>query len=160
MNRIKRISLRTIGILFSGLGVFVLLSSAADMAGNCKVKPIVKNCMQFLAPYQYDSYALKEVVFGQKPKKDLLEFAVYSGEEYKLVFGKTVLPQEIGITIYDGNPKGKGKIVYLDDSGKKDNFVCNFAPTKTGAYFIEFDIPAATAPNQNGCFVVLIGIKD
>jgi hypothetical protein len=161
MNNIKRYtSVKTIGISFLVLSVFVLLSFAAEMAGNCKVKSIVKNCMQYLPPYQYDSYAIKEITYGQKPKKELLEFEVYSDEEYKLVFGKTVLPQEIGITIYDNHPKAKGKIVYIDDSGVKDNFVCNFKPTKTGSYFIEFDIPAATAPNQNGCFVVLIGIKE
>ena len=129
-------------------------------AQQCKVKPIVKNCMSSLDPYQYDAYAVQEIVFGPKTKKESIEFAVYSGEEYKLVFGKTVLPLEVGITIYDGNPKTKGKIVFIDESGKKDNYVCNFQPTKTGTYYIEYEIPAATAPNQKGCLVVLIGIKE
>ena len=137
-----------------------LLLASGLFAQSCKVKPIVKNCMASLAPYQYDAYAVKEIIYGIKAKKDLLEFAVYSWEEYKLVFGKTVLPLEVGITIYDGNPKTKGKIVFIDESGKKDNYVCNFQPTKTGSYFIEYDIPAQTAPNQKGCFVVLIGIKE
>ena len=137
-----------------------LLFAYGLFAQQCKVKPIVKNCMSALAPYQYDAYAVKEIIYGIKTKKEVLEFAVYSGEEYKLVFGKTVLPLEVGITIYDGNPKTKGKIVYLDESGKKDNFVCNFQPTKTGTYYIEYEIPAQTDPNQKGCFVVLIGIKE
>lgn len=128
--------------------------------GQCKVKPIVKNLMPSLAPYQYDSYAVKEVSYGTKEKKDLLEFSVYSNEEYKLVFGKTVLPQEIGITIYEGNPKKKGQIIFIDESGMKDKYTCNFKPTKTGTYYIQFEIPVATAPNQKGCFVVLIGIKE
>jgi|ERR1051326_8677610 hypothetical protein len=141
----------TLSFLFAAAGLF---------AQSCKVKPIVKNCMTSMSPYQYDSYAVKEITYEAKEKKEVLEFSVYSGEEYKLVFGKTVLPQEVGITIYDGNPKAKGKIVYLDESGKKDNFVCNFTPTKTGTYFIQYEIPAASAPNQKGCFVVLIGIKE
>jgi len=139
-------------------GTSLILNS--DLSAQCKVKPIVKNCMSSLAPYQYDAYAVKEIIYGIKTKKEVLEFAVYSGEEYKLVFGKTVLPLEVGITIYDGNPKTKGKIVFMDESGKKDNYVCNFQPTKTGTYYIEYEIPVATAPNQKGCFVVLIGIKD
>ena len=139
-------------------GIIFIFNS--NLYAQCKVKPIVKNCMTSMAPYQYDSYAVKEIVYAAKEKKEILEFSVYSGEEYKLVFGKTVLPQEIGITIYDGNPKGKGKIVYMDESGKKDNYVCNFSPTKTGTYYIQYEIPAATAANQKGCFVVLIGIKE
>lgn len=141
------------------VSAYLILASGL-FAQQCKVKPIVKNCMSALAPYQYDAYAVKEIIYGVKTKKEILEFAVYSGEEYKLVFGKTVLPLEVGITIYDGNPKTKGKIVYMDESGKKDNFVCNFQPTKTGTYYIEYEIPAQTAPNQKGCFVVLIGIKE
>ncbi|MBI3501827.1 MAG: hypothetical protein HY063_08540 [Bacteroidetes bacterium] len=139
---------------FSFLAVF-------SFAQQCKVKPIVKNCMDAMPPYQYDSYAVKEIVYGPKPKKEFIEFEVYSGEEYKLVFGKTVLPQEVGINIYDKRPSSADKkILFFDESGKKDNFVCNFTPTKTGSYYIEYEIPAASAPNQKGCFVVLIGIKE
>lgn len=128
---------------------------------QCKVKPIVKTCMASLTPYQYDAYAVKEISYGPKAKKEVIEFAVYSGEEYKLVFGKTVLPQEINITIYDKNPNKKDrKIIYFDESGKKDNFVCNFKPTTTGSYYIEYEIPAASSPNQKGCMVVIIGIKE
>lgn len=145
-------------ILIILAGTSLLFNS--DLSAQCKVKPIVKNCMASLAPYQYDAYAVQEIIYGPKTTIEVLEFAVYSGEKYKLVFGKTVLPLEVGITIYDGNPKTKGKIVFIDESGKKDNYVCNFQPTKTGTYFIEYEIPPSTAPNQKGCFVVLIGIQE
>ena len=147
--------------LIAHLTSFLLISSAITLSAQCKVKPIVKNCMPELAPYQYDSYAVKEITYVTTAKKDVLEFSVYSGEQYKLVFGKTELPQEIGITIYDKQPSRKDKkILYFDESGKKDNLVCNFTPSTTGTYYIEFETPPATAPNQKGCFVVLIGIKD
>ena len=139
----------------------ICLIFTTQLSAQCKVKPIVKECMPSLTPYQYDSYAVKEITFGAKQKKEILEFAVYSGEEYKLVFGKTILPQEVGITIYDKLPSKKDrKILYFDESGKKDKFVCNFSPGSTGTYYIEFDVPPSTASNQAGCFVVLIGIKD
>ena len=142
-------------------GVGLLLIASGLFAQQCKVKPIVKTCMSSLTPYQYDAYAVKEIQYAAKTKKESIEFSVYSGEDYKLVFCKTELPQEVGITIYDGNPTNKkSQIVYMDESGKKDKFVCNFHPTKTGNYFIEYDIPAATSPDQKGCFVVLIGIKE
>ena len=139
----------------------LLLTFSPGLQAQCKVKQIVKHCMADLPPYQYDSYVMKEIVYGTKTKKEVIEFAVYSGEEYKLVFGKTVLPQEVGITIYDKRPSDKKrKIIFFDESGKKDDFVCNFKPTTTGSYYIEYEIPPASAPNQKGCFVLLIGIKE
>ena len=146
-------------ILTALAGILLIFSS--DVSAQCKVKPIVKNCMPLLSPYQYDSYAVKEITYNAKAKKETLEFSVYSGEQYKLVFGKTELPQEVGITIYDKQPSNKNKkILYFDESGKKGDFAFNFQPKTTGTYYIEYDIPAASAANQKGCFVLLIGIKD
>ena len=126
---------------------------------QCKVKPIVKAAMPKLAPFQYDSYAVKEIVYGPKPKKETLDFEVFSDEEYKLVFCQTELPQEVGITIY-GLLKGKKQILYFDESGKKSSQDFSFGPTRSGTYYVEYEIPAATAPNQKGCFVMLIGLRE
>ncbi len=137
----------------------ISLTFYSELSAQCKVKPIVKSCMPMMEPYQYDSYVIKEIVYGPKPKKETLDFQVFSEEEYKLVFGQTVLPQEVGITIY-GLEKGKKKILYFDESGKKSSQTFNFGPTRSGTYYIEYEIPAATAANQKGCFVVLIGLKE
>lgn len=134
-----------------------LLATAAP--AQCKVKSIVKQCMPSLGDFVYDSYVIKEIEYGPKAKKETLDFEVFSDEQYKLVFGQTELPKEIGITIY-GMEKGKKKILYFDESGKKTIQDFNFAATKTGPYFIEFEIPEATTPGQKGCFVLVIGIKD
>lgn len=139
----------------------ILLFTSSLFAQQCKVKPIVKTCMSDMTPYEYDSYAVKEITFGPKAKKESIEFEVYSEENYKLLFCKTELPQEIGINIYDKGPNKKDrKIIFFDESGKKDQYVCNFHPEKSGTYYIEYDIPSATAANQKGCIVVLIGIKE
>ncbi|TAL57910.1 MAG: hypothetical protein EPN85_12930 [Bacteroidetes bacterium] len=146
-------------ILAAAVGLLLLFT--AELSAQCKVKPIVKKCMPLLEPCQYDSYAVKEITYNAKARKEILEFSVYSDEQYKLVFGKTALPQEVGITIYDKHPGKKDKkLLYFDESGKKGDFVFNFQPTNTGTYYIEFEIPVASSPNQKGCFVLLIGIKD
>jgi len=147
-------------ILFIAVtGVFALF--CPGLSAQCKVKPIVKKCMPLLGAYQYDSYAVKEITYAAKAKKEVLEFSVFSGEAYKLVFGKTELPQEVGIIIYDKPVTKKDKkILYFDESGKKGDFVFNFQPATTGTYYIEYSIPAQSAPDQKGCFVLLIGIKD
>lgn len=144
-------------ILFA-LGSFLLLFIGAASA-QCKVKSIVKQCQPALGEYVYDSYVIKEIEYGPQPKKETLDFEVFSDEEYKLVFGQTELPKEVGVTIY-GMEKGKKKILYFDESGKKTIQDFNFAATKTGPYYIEFEIPAASSPGQKGCFVLVIGIKD
>ena len=136
-----------------------LIFNTGIFAQQCKVKPIVKAGMPKLAPFQYDSYALKEISYGPKAKKESVNFEVFSDEEYKLVFCQTELPQEVGITIY-GKNKGKKEILYFDESGKKATQDFSFGPTLSGTYYIEYDIPAATAPNQKGCFVLLIGVRE
>ena len=146
-------------VILTALAGTTLIFNTGVFAQQCKVKPIVKAGMPKLAPYQYDSYALKEISFGPKPKKETTNFEVFSEEEYKLVFCQTELPQEIGITIY-GKIKGEKKILYFDESGKKVSQDFSFGPTKSGTYYIEYEIPAATSPNQKGCFVLLIGVKE
>jgi hypothetical protein len=141
--------------IFAGILLFV----HNDLSAQCKVKPIVKQCMPLMAPFQYDSYVVKEITYGPKPKKETLDFEVFSDEEYKLVFGQTALPLEVGITIY-GMEKGKKVILYFDESGKKATQDFNFSAPKSGKYYIEYEIPAATTTGQMGCFVVLIGVKD
>lgn len=146
--------------LYIAAAAFIATSFTAGGPEKCKVKPIVKTLMPKMeAPYQYDSYVVKEIVYGPKAKKEVLDFQVFSDEEYKLVFGQTVLPQEVGITIYDMF-KGKKRIIYFDESGKKSAPSFNFQATKTGTYYIEYEIPAQTAAGQSGCFVLLIGVKD
>jgi hypothetical protein len=145
-------------ILLTAL-VSLSLAFNSQLSAQCKMKPIVKQCMPMLGDFQYDSYVVKDIEYGAKEKKETLDFEVFSDEQYKLVFGQTALPQEVGITIY-GMEKGKKTIVYFDESGKKTSQDFNFSATKTGPYYIEFDIPAATSSGQKGCFVLVIGIKD
>ncbi len=144
-------------ILISFAGILCLFSTAT--MAQCKAKPIVKQCMALLGDFEYDSYVVKEITYGPKPKKESLDFEVFSDEQYKLVFGQTVLPQEVGVTIY-GIEKGKKKILYFDESGKKSSQDFNFNATQTGPYYIEFEIPAATSPGQKGCFILVISTKD
>lgn len=145
------------------LFVFAALLFMVQLQANAQheIKAIVKKNMAALKPYEYDAYAMKVFNYGPKEQSVVIEFSVFSEEEYKLVFCKTSLPQEIEINIYDKNPKSKDrKLIYFDDSGKKDQYTCEFKPTITGQYYIEYKVPAATAPGQKGTMIVLIGIKE
>ena len=152
--------MRTRSILFRvALGLLFLVSVEAK--AQQQIKSIVKKNMAALEPFQYDAYALKEISYGSQEQSVVVEFTVYSDEEYKIVFCKTQLPQELEINIYDKSPKSKTKkLIYFDESGKKDQYSCTFKPTATGSYFIEYKVPVASAPNQKGTMIVLIGIRD
>ena len=140
-------------------GIFFMVHTPAN--AQRQIKSIVKKNMAALDPYQYDAYAMKEINYGAKEQSVVIQFSVYSDEEYKIVFCKTVLPQEVEIYIYDKNPKSKTrKLLYFDESGKKDQYSCTFKPTTSGEYYIEYKVPVATAPAQKGTMIVLIGIKD
>ena len=145
--------------LFSILILASVAFCGEAFSQDCKAKPLVKQNMKRLEPYKYDAYAIKEITYGPRPKKETINFEVFSEEEYKLVFCQTKLPSEVEITIY-GLVKGKKNILYFDESGRKSQQTFNFGPTKSGTYYIEYTIPPQTAPNQKGCFVVLIGLKD
>lgn len=152
--------MRTRSILFRvALGLLFLVSVEAK--AQQQIKSIVKKNMAALEPFQYDAYALKEISYGSQEQSVVVEFTVYSDEEYKIVFCKTQLPQELEINIYDKSPKSKTKkLIYFDESGKKDQYSCTFKPTATGSYFIEYKVPVASGPNQKGTMIVLIGIRD
>ncbi len=143
----------------------VLFSSLFSMSfyvwGQHKTKSIVKNNIGSLEPYSYDCYAMKEIIYGAKEQSITMEFSVYSDEDYKLVFCKTALPQSIEMNIYDKDPRNKNKkLIYFDETGMKDQYVCNFHPSQTGSYYIEYKVPPATEKNQKGYIIVLIGVKD
>src|ERR1017187_3884081 len=93
-----------VGVILSVLFALNQYASAQD-----NIKNIVKKNKSDLAPYEYDSYAVKEFSFGAKEKSVVVEFSVYSDEDYKIIFCKTNLPQSVDINIYDKNPSSKNK---------------------------------------------------
>ncbi len=147
--------------LIPGVLIILFAFNFSAFGQQPSVKAIVKKNMRSLDPYQYDAYAIKDITYNKKAQSVVVEFAVFSEEEYKIVFCKTELPQELEINIYDKNPKSPTKkLIYFDESGKKDQYSCTFKPTSTGSYFIEYKVPPATAPGQKGTMIVLIGIRE
>lgn len=150
---------RKLFLLAAATGILFMSNQYASAQNN--IKSIVKQNKASIAPFEYECYAAKEITYGPKEKSVVVEFSVYSDEEFKLLFCKTKLPQSVEIYIYDRNPKNKHKkLLYFDDSGMKDQYVCNFRPTESGQYFIEYKVPPASAPNQKGSIIVLIGVID
>ncbi len=148
-------------IFLFALASGVMFMSSESVFAQKNIASIVKENKAVLAPYEYECYAAREITYGAKPTSVVVEFEVQSDEEFKLLFCKTKLPQSVDINIYDKNPKSKNKkLLYFDDTGINGQYVCNFRPTETGKYFIEYKVQAATAPDQKGSIIVLIGVKD
>lgn len=147
-------------VRFLVLSVHIFLATYISFA-QCSSKNIVKENKNKLGEYKYDSYGLNEIVYGAQKEIIEVEFSCYAGLKYKIIFCIANLQQNIGITIYD-KPKTSKKrsVLYFDESGK-DSYFANFSPSKTGTYYIEYEVPAATQPKDKGkgCVVMLIGTK-
>ena len=149
--------------LLKSLFIFLFSASIVPSNAQCKAKPMVKQFKADLAPFQYDSYVINDVLFKKEKQIVEVEFTAYAGLEYKMVFCTSFTNATIGITIFD-KPKTnkKRKPIFFTESGK-DGYLCAFKPAKTGTFYIEYEIPVANekvTDGTKGCVLMLIGIKE
>lgn len=127
---------------------------------KCNDKEIAKACKPNMKPFKMDAWAPTELSFDKKQKKVEVQFSVFEGTNYKLVFCTSGFAEKVKLNIYDKSKAVKSrKKVYDGESGIDSDFWA-FEPTKTGTYYIEYDVPAAidSVPHK-GCVVMLIGFK-
>ena len=144
------------------LFVFFTVATFSNAHSQCKAKELAKKWKADMPPYEYDSFVTDDFQYKNEKQVIDMEFTALAGLDYKLIFCTSMLPQPVGITIYN-KPKTdpKRKIIYFDESGK-DGFLCNFRCDKTGTYYIEYEVPVADQKNMNakGCVLMLIGISE
>lgn len=128
--------------------------------GQCDSKKIAKACKPNMKPFKYDAYAENILKFDSKAKKVEVQFTAYEGQDYKLVFCSSGFEEEVKLNIYDKSKAVKSRSkVYDNDQGIDNNFWA-FTPTKTGTYYIEYDVPPSKSGTPHeGCVVLLIGFK-
>lgn len=143
------------------IAILLLALSVNVSMGQCKAKQIVKDAKPNIAPYQYDSYALNEIVFDPaKPNVIEVEFTAFAGQQYKLVFSTSTFEEDVKLNIYDKNQRSKKRNKIFDsNNGIEKHWV--FEPTKAGTYFIDYEIPkSVNGQKKTGCVVMLIGYKE
>ena len=127
---------------------------------QCKAKKIAKDCKPNIKkPYKYDGYAISEFTFEDKPKKIEVQFVAFQGQKYQVVFCSSGFEEKVTMNIYDKSNRVKsGRKKIYDNSEGIDNNFWKFEPTKSGNYFIEYELPASTTGKPvKGCVVMLIG---
>ncbi|HET6244093.1 MAG: hypothetical protein H0V01_13310 [Bacteroidetes bacterium] len=128
---------------------------------QCKSKEIVKSSKTKLQPYKYSGAAVNDFIIDDKSKMIDIEFTVYEGQEYRLVFCPSLnLTQDIKISIYDKRKNFKSRKLIFETSSKSENPLF-FDPPKSGNYYIEYTIPANENPEtkSEGCMVLMIGYQ-
>lgn len=144
------------------LAIIMLLAAVSTVSmAQCKAKQIVKECKPNIAPYQYDSYALNEIIFDPaKPQVIEVEFTAFAGQQYKLVFCTGAFEEDVKLNIYDKNQRAKKRNKIFDSAnGIEKHWV--FEPTKAGTYYIDYEIPkSANGQKKTSCAVMLIGYKE
>lgn len=141
--------------------LYLLIVTCGYSIAQCKAKQIVKECKPSITPYQYDSYALNEVLFDPlKPQVVEVEFTAFAGQQYKLVFSTSAFDEDFKLNIYDKNQRSKNrKKVYDSENGIEKHWT--FEPAKAGTYYIDYEMPKSlSGQKKTGCVVMLIGYKE
>lgn len=141
--------------------ILLLFVTTAYTFAQCPARHIVRKSKASIAPYQYDSYALKEITFDPlKPQVVEIEFTAFAGQQYKLVFSTSDFEEDIKLNIYDKNLRAKKRTKVYDSESRIDKR-WTFEPTKAGTYYIDYEIPkSASGKKKNACTVMLIGFKE
>lgn len=129
---------------------------------KCNDKDIAKACKPNMKPYKMDAYAPTELVFDKKKARKVeVQFTVFEGSEYKLVFCSSGFPEPVKLNIYDKSKAVKSrKKIYDGEAEGIDSDFWSFEPKKTGTYYIEYDVPASRdSIEKRACVVMLIGFK-
>ena len=143
------------------LGFTLFLSTSA--IAQCKAKQIAGGCKANIKkPFKYDSYAINEFTFNDKPKEVEVVFTAFSGQKYKVIFCSSGFDEKVTMNIYDKPAKIKNNRHLLWDNSKGiDSDFWSFEPPKTGNYYIEYTIPKSmNGKEKKGCVVMLVGYTD
>ncbi len=139
------------------------LSNTIGMAQACKAKHIVGGCKANIKkPFKYDSYAINEFTFDNKPKEVEVQFTAFQGQKYKLIFCSSGFDEAVTMNIYDKSNKIKNNRHKLwDSSNGIDSDFWSFEPQKSGNYFIEYEIPVSKDGKvKKGCVVLMVGYTE
>ncbi len=145
---------------------FILIMIGAFVCTNhysfaqCKAKQIMKSCKPNIKPpYKYDSYVVNEFTFDAKAKTVEVQFCAFQGQKYKIVFCSSGFEEPLTMNIYDKSFHVKNnRHKVFDNSQGIDNNFWSFEPTKSGNYYIEYDVPVSSTPGvvKTGCVIMLI----
>ncbi|MEO6902884.1 MAG: hypothetical protein ABI315_06990 [Bacteroidia bacterium] len=126
---------------------------------QCHAKQIMNECKPNIPkPYKYDSFAISEFAFNNIEKNIEVVFTAFVGQKYKLLFCSSGFQEQVEINIYDKtNRVKKGRKKLYDNSEGIDNNFWWFQPTKSGNYYIDYNIPKSIdGKEKKGCVVILI----
>jgi hypothetical protein len=80
------------------LGFTLFLSTSA--IAQCKAKQIAGGCKANIKkPFKYDSYAINEFTFNDKPKEVEVVFTAFSGQKYKVIFCSSGFDEKVTMNI-------------------------------------------------------------
>ena len=153
----KIIFLSFIGLLFS-YG-FTLVQQTPDTVDKNSLTASSRKKME---PYKYDSQKFTRIIFGKKAQHMEVEIPVFAGENYRVVFNTTALPEQpsVVITIYTKSIEsgGKREPIFTNKSVPAGTKEMVFDAPRLRKMFIDYEIPASDV-QASGYILCLIGYK-
>lgn len=119
------------------------------------IKKIIADNKENLGMYEYCSYAIKDVVLeSEKTQKEVIEFSVFAGGFYKIIFCAANIDSDVSYVVYDKPANSKSrKVIIASEPGSK---ICSFEASRVGTYYIECSIPPANIKNKKSPKIVMV----
>ena len=142
------------------LYIFLTATFIGSAFAQKSVRDVVKGCKPNMAPYKYDSYAVNDLQFDDKPKVVEVEFSAFSGIDYKILFCSSGFTENVKLNIYDKHKRFKNRTKVFENTEGIDNLFWSFEPPKAGTYYIEMEVPPSKdGAKKTGNVVMLIGYQ-
>lgn len=138
----------------SSLLLFTLAASELPER-KCDPEALIEQCKEELPPY---SYSNSRNVMTRKEASNEIPVKLLDGEQYRLVFNISELPDEAVIRIYDGAEGTNRDLLKSsrDVPPGRDLFVFDPRNEDGGTIHISYEIPE---PEERTCFAFVVGYK-
>lgn len=143
-------------------GALLTLAAVPDSTPNdsksCTDKSLKQEAISSLTPFHYASSKVNFISFDYKAKKQEIAVPLFKGEQYKFVFNRKGLPQNVEIEIYNHPMSANNRHKLFSSEGNTDDII-TFEPKHAHKMYINYVIPKAEQEGTSGCIAMSLGYK-
>ncbi len=147
-------------ILFTSMLLFssLLINQLFAQTANCDIKALKKEGIAQLSPFYYSSAKVSKIEYQNEQLTKEIEVPLFKGEQYRMVFNRKALPQEVEIQVYDQDKSHESRKALFSSKGDNRD-ILYFEPEKSKRHYVTYTIPAVTETVEAGCLVFVLGYQ-
>lgn len=136
----------------------ILLNQSFAQTANCDIKALKKESIAQLSPFYYSSAKVSKITYQSEAVTKEVEVPLFKGEQYRMVFNRTALPEKVEIKVYDHDSSHEGRKAVFSSKGDNRD-ILYFEPEKSKRHYVTYTIPAVTETVEEGCLVFVLGYQ-